>query len=79
MATGQSRSVKNLVDVVFDKLNLDPEKYIQTSEKYQRAEELHALRGCSNKIKKELGWEPSYSFEEMIYEMIDYWNKLITN
>jgi len=79
VATGQSRSVKNLVDVVFDKLNLDPEKYIKISEKYQRAEELHALRGCPNKIKKELGWEPSYSFEEMIYEMIDYWDKLITN
>lgn len=77
VATGQTRSVKQLVDIVFKRLDLDPEKYVLTSEKYQRAEELHALRGCCNKIKKDLGWEPSYSFEEMLEEMINYWYKLI--
>lgn len=79
VATGETRSVKQLVDIVFAKLNLNPDDYVETNEKYQRAEELHALRGCNKKIKKELGWELSYSFEEMINEMIEYWNKTINN
>ncbi len=72
-ATGESRSVQELVDYVFNKLNLSKEIYVESSEKYQRPEELNYLRGDSTKIREELNWNPSYNFNSMIDEMIEYW------
>ena len=77
LATGESKSVNDLVDYVFNKLNIDRNKYVKTSKKFERAEELYYLRGDSSKARKLLGWEPEYNFETMIDEMVDYWlNKL---
>lgn len=72
-ATGESRSVEELVDYVFDKLDLNKEIYLTTDIKYHRPEELNFLRGDSSKLRKELNWKPEYNFESMIDEMIDYW------
>jgi GDPmannose 4,6-dehydratase len=77
LATGVSNKVSDLVDYVFGKLELDSEKYIKSDKKFQRAEELHYLRGDATKAKTELGWQPKYTFESMLDEMIEYWlNKL---
>ena len=77
LATGESRSVYELVEYVLNKLELDIEKYIKTNKKFERAEELHYLRGDATKAKTILGWELDYTFESMLDEMIDYWlNKL---
>ncbi len=73
ICTGRSRSVLDLVKYVFDKLDLNWEKYVTTSENYTRPEELDYLRGDNSKAKQKLSWEPKYSFEEMIDEMIEYW------
>ncbi len=75
VATGESRSVDELVDYVFKSLSLSREEYLFTDKKYERPEELHFLRGDSTKIKKDLGWDPEYSFNKMIDEMIEYWTK----
>ncbi len=72
-STGKSRSVKNLVDYVFGQLNLDTHQYIKTSERYLRPEELHHLRGDCSKLKQATGWEPDYTFEQMMDEMIAHW------
>lgn len=77
LSTGVSRSVKELVEYVFLKLELDPEKYVVCEEKYMRPEELHYLKGDSTKARKKLGWESKYTFESMIDEMIDYWMEKI--
>lgn len=77
LATGESRSVEELVDYVFNKLNLSKEKYLITDKKYERPEELYYLKGDANKAKKELGWECEYTFTSMIDEMIEYWMKKI--
>ena len=73
VATGQTRSVKQMTDYVFKKLNLDTKKYISIDKKYFRPEELKYLRGDSKKVKKHLKWKPKYKFEEMLDEMIDFW------
>ena len=73
LATGISHSVQDLVGYVFDKLDLDYENYIYTDKKYERPEELGYLRGDASKAKKILGWEPKYTFKEMLDEMIEYW------
>jgi GDPmannose 4,6-dehydratase len=77
-ATGQSHSVLDLVTYVFDKLDLDIEKHLETSIKYYRPEELDDLKGDSTKLRLATGWEPKYTFESMLDEMIDYWMGIIT-
>ena len=73
LATGISKSVRDLVNYVFGKLNLDPKKYVKSDVKFERAEELHFLKGDASKAKTILGWEPKYTFESMLDEMIEYW------
>ena len=71
-STGKSHSVQDLVEYVFDKLDLDWKEFVSVDEKYLRAEELHDLKGDSYKLRK-LGWSPTYTFETMLDEMIEYW------
>jgi GDPmannose 4,6-dehydratase len=73
LSTGISKSVNDLVTYVFNKLNLDITEYVKTDKKYERPEELSYLRGDSTKARQILGWEPKYTFETMIDEMITYW------
>jgi len=74
-ATGIPHSVQDLIEYVFGKLELDWTKYISEDEKFLRPEELKDLRGDSLKIRSTLGWKPTYTFESMLDEMIDYWRK----
>ena len=78
LATGETRMVRDLVGYVFGKLELDYEKYVITDKKFERAEELHFLRGDSTKAKEILGWEREYTFESMLDEMIEYWMDKLT-
>ena len=73
IATGQTRSVRDFCKIVFAKLNLEYADYVVIDPKYQRPEELAMLKGDSTKARSVLGWEPKYSFEEMIDEMIAHW------
>jgi len=70
VATGESRTVEELTNYVFNKLELDYKKYVELDEKFLRPEELNVLKGDSSPIRQELGWKPEYSFEQMIDEMI---------
>jgi GDPmannose 4,6-dehydratase len=75
-ATGISHTVKELCEYVFSKLEMDWKQYVKQDEKYFRPEELDVLKGDSSKLRA-LGWEPKYTFETMLDEMIEYWlNKL---
>lgn len=72
-ATGETRTVKELVDYVFKQLDLSPDEFVKTDKKYQRPEELSRLKGDSTKLREELGWKPKYTFETMLNEMIEFW------
>lgn len=76
-ATGISHSVRELCHYVFGYLNLDWQDYVVSSEKYHRPEELNNLRGDPSKLIQKTGWKPSYTFESMLVEMIEYWKKSI--
>lgn len=78
LATGETRSVGEMVDYVFDRVGLDPKIYVKTDEKYCRPEELHYLRGDSTKARTVLGWTPKISFTQMMDEMVDYWMAKLT-
>ena len=77
VATGITRSVREMCDFVFTYLGLNYQDYIRINPKFFRPEELPYLKGDASKIRTVLGWKPEISFEEMMIEMIDYWmNKL---
>jgi GDPmannose 4,6-dehydratase len=70
-----SHSVKDLCEYTFSKLKLDYNNYVIVDEKHFRPEELKDLKGDFSKLKNKLGWEPKYTFETMLDEMIEYWIK----
>ena len=72
-STGVSHTVKDLVEYVFGKLDLDWKKYVGQDEKFMRPEELDVLKGDCSKAKNVLGWKHSYTFETMLDEMIENW------
>ena len=72
-ATGISHSVLDLVEYVFERLGLDYEDHIHCDTKFFRPEELKDLKGDATKARVILNWEPEYTFESMLDEMIDYW------
>ena len=76
-STGISHSVQDLIDYVFNKLDLDQGDLIKVDPRFFRAEELKDLKGDSTKLRTELGWKPEYTFEMLIDEMIDYWKDKI--
>ena len=75
-ATGISHSVQDLCEYVFSKLDLNWREYIKADSKFFRPEELHNLKGDSSKLREITGWKPEYTFESMITEMVEYWDKL---
>jgi len=78
-ATGISHSVKELCEYTFNYLGLDYKDFVVIDGKHFRPEELRDLKGDSSKLRKELNWEPKYTFEMMIGEMIEYWLDYYTN
>ncbi len=72
-ATGISHSVRELCEYVFSKLGLNYEDYVKLDMKFLRPEELTDLKGDPNKLMKATGWKPTYTFETMLDEMIEYW------
>jgi GDPmannose 4,6-dehydratase len=79
VATGETRSVREMCEYVFGRLGLDYKDYVVQNPKYMRPEELPYLKGDSTKIRTELGWKPKYSFEEMMDEMTDHWMTIYTD
>jgi GDPmannose 4,6-dehydratase len=72
-STGVSHSVRDLVEYVFGKLDLDWKSYVTQDEKFLRPEELNDLKGDSSHLRSLTGWKPKYTFETMLDEMIEYW------
>jgi GDPmannose 4,6-dehydratase len=77
VATGESRTVRDLCEYTFNALNLDYRDHVVQNQKFIRPEELRYLRGDSSDIRQTLGWRPRYTFETMIDEMIEHWDKQI--
>ncbi len=72
LATGETHTVKEFLQKAFEYVDLDWEKYVQTSEKYYRPNEVEHLLGDSSKSRKELNWSPKTSFDELVKLMIDH-------
>jgi GDPmannose 4,6-dehydratase len=72
VATGETRSVRDMCEYVFTKLGMNYQDHVKQDLKFLRPEELPYLKGDSTRIRA-LGWTPEYTFETMMDEMIAYW------
>ena len=77
VATGKTYSVREMTNYVFSKLDLDFKDFVVQNPIYLRPEELPYLRGDCTKLKKTFNWEPEYTFESMMDEMIAFWMEKI--
>ena len=62
-----------MTNYVFKKLDLNPDTFIFQNPKYLRPEELKYLKGDSSRLREKFNWEPEYTFETLLDEMIDFW------
>ena len=77
VATGKTTSVREMTNYVFKKLDMDYKDYVVQNPAYIRPEELKYLRGDCSKLKQTFNWEPEYSFEMLMDDMINFWIKTI--
>ena len=78
IATGQTHSVRKLCELAFAEVDLDCRDYVNVDEKYYRPAEVDLLVGDAFKARKVLGWEPTYTFQDLIREMVREDLKLLT-
>jgi GDPmannose 4,6-dehydratase len=71
IATGEAHSVRELVNLAFERVGLDPDKHVRTDPRYLRPAEVEHLIGDFAKARENLGWEPRTSFEELVHLMVE--------
>jgi GDPmannose 4,6-dehydratase len=72
LATGETHSVRELLDEAFGYVDLDWHDYVKIDERYFRPSEVDALLGDASKAREKLGWEPSVRFPELVRMMVDH-------
>jgi len=70
IATGETHSVREFVERVFEKLDLDYRRYVEIDERYFRPTEVDVLLGDSTKAQETLGWKPKTNFDQLINMMV---------
>lgn len=71
IATGETHSVRDLVEVAFSHAGLSWQDHVVIDSRYLRAAEVDLLVGDYSKAKRELGWEPEVNFEHLVSMMVD--------
>lgn len=71
IATGETHSVRELVDTAFAVAGLNWEDYVVIDPKFIRPAEVDLLLGDSSKAKQKLGWQPEVSFEQLVQMMVE--------
>lgn len=72
IATGETHSVRELLDEAFGYLDLDWNKYVEIDPLYYRPAEVDVLLGDYSKAKRVLGWEPKVKFKDLVRLMVDH-------
>jgi GDPmannose 4,6-dehydratase len=71
IATNETHSVRELVDLSFAHVGLDPDDHVEIDPRFLRPAEVEHLIGDPAKAREKLGWEPRTSFEELVKLMVD--------
>jgi GDPmannose 4,6-dehydratase len=72
IATGVSRSVRDLLEAAFRLAGLDWERYVEVDRAYMRPADVEGLCGDATKARERLGWKPQTTFEQMIHDMLSH-------
>ena len=72
IATGETHTIKEFLEIAFDYVNLNYEDFLEISEKHFRPNEVGYLLGDPSKAKKELNWKPRTSFRDLVVMMLDH-------
>jgi GDPmannose 4,6-dehydratase len=72
IATNETHSIKEFLEIAFNYVNLDWQKYVVFDPRYLRPAEVDILIGDSTKARTQLGWQPSVTFEELVKLMVDH-------
>ena len=76
IATGETHSVRDFLDLAFGHLDLDWSEYVEIDPSYYRPAEVDLLLGDASKARAKLGWTPEVSFTKLVKLMVDYDLKL---
>jgi GDPmannose 4,6-dehydratase len=71
ICSGQAHSLAELIEKVFERLNLDFKKYVKIDKSLYRPVDININYGSGFKAKKELGWNYDKSFEQLVYNLVD--------
>ncbi len=71
IATGETHSVENFLELAFGHVDLDWRDYVVQDSRYMRPAEVDMLVGDASKAGKDLGWEPSITFSQLVSDMVD--------
>ena len=71
IATNEAHSVRDLVNLAFARVGLNPDDHVRIDPQFYRPAEVDHLIGDYGKAKAQLGWEPRTSFEELVNLMVD--------
>jgi GDPmannose 4,6-dehydratase len=71
IATGETHSVRELLDEAFGHLELDWKQFVEIDPRYFRPAEVDLLIGDASKARRKLGWEPKITFKELVRAMVD--------
>ena len=71
IALGETHSVREFTEKVFQKLGMEYHDYVEVDPKYFRPTEVDVLLGDASKARTTLGWEPKVSFDQLVDMMIE--------
>ena len=71
IATGETHSVQQLVEIAFSHVGLDWQKHVRIDPRFLRPAEVDLLIGDASKAKDMLGWTPEVTFEQLVTMMVD--------
>ena len=71
IATGETHSIRELLDEAFGHLDLDWQQYVEIDPRYYRPAEVDLLIGDATRARENLGWEPKVKFRELVRMMVD--------
>ncbi|HEV3204183.1 MAG TPA: GDP-mannose 4,6-dehydratase [Gemmataceae bacterium] len=79
VATGETHSVRDLVEIAFDYVNLDWKKHVVIDPVLIRPAEVDLLIGDSGKARSQLSWKPEVNFTQLIQQMVEADLKICRN
>ncbi len=78
IASGETHSVRDFVEAAFSHLDLDYKEYVVTDPRFVRPAEVDLLLGNPEKARKDLGWELTVGFDQLVKMMVDADMKRLT-